>query len=683
VNLEEILELISRGEGQGLEFLKEVPADAAARKELAKIMVSFANSGDGVIFVGVEKNSHSITGLNAKCDLDKEIKAIDKTYCSPSVNPEVSVEEADKARLGTIRIRRGSQRPYCVEGDCYIRADKQVFVANHSELEAMYSKRNIFKKEGSDSWLVKQASYRDLDELKIDEYLNSIGIKPEAGQNKLREKVLKDKGIVVADGEQLIPTAAALLVFGKSPQYFLISSSIRLVKFQGKNIGSVIVDQKEVGGTIPQMIEGAWQFLFRHINTGSTVEDLKREDFAQYPQVALREAVTNAIVHRDYSIEGSQVRIFMFDDRIEIYTPGGLADGITTSNMEYTQYSRNKIITEILIHTGKYIEKLGTGIRRIKLTVKQSGLRDPIFFDSGADFILTLFGSRERLRREDKKELTPKARIAIGEAKQPQKLTPPVNIEAEQNTTLGQKPAAGSFRKVFSQEKKKIKNTLITIAIVLAFLSAAIIFLMMQFKESHDPAAQYFRASVSHYKGQYIQAIEAYARFINNFPDNEKADDAAYYMAGCLDVLGEDISALNAYADLLKKYPDSHWAPYAYYWRGIIYVDLGELENAKAEFQKVLEVSPASPLALSAMGKNALCLLKQAKYQEALDAYDKILDLSENIDAGYEHYQMGLCYLGLGQKEKAKDMFKRVITNEKAAPELIQDAREQIKKIGD
>jgi ATP-dependent DNA helicase RecG len=682
VILEEILELISKGEGQNLELLKEVPVSEDAKKELAKIMVSFANSGDGVIFVGAEKKSRTIVGLSIDCDLYKAVRAVDKAYCSPSVNPEVSIEKIDNNQLGIVRIRRGSQRPYYVEGDCYVRSGKQVFVASHSELEDMYSKRSLSKKEGSDSWLVEQASWQDLDESKIDEYLNSIGIKVENGQDKLREKVLKDKGIVVEAGQRIIPTAAALLMFGKRPQYFLISSAIRLVKFQGKNIGSVIVDQKEIGGTIPEMIDESWKFLFRHINTGAQVQDLKRIDFMQYPQVALREAITNAIVHKDYSVEGSQARVFMFDDRIEIYTPGGLPQGITVSNMEYTQYSRNKIITEILMHTGKYIEKLGTGIRRIKLVLKQNGLRDPIFFDSGVDFILTLFGSFERLREETKKELAQKVQVAIGDTKKPHELMPLAREEPEQNPASDSKFDFGLFLKSFSGQKKRVIKTMLKAAVAAVFLLAAAIFIVMWRKNIHNPAAQYYKASFLHYKGEYAQAVNAYANFINSFPDNEKVNDATYYMAGCLDILGENIGALNAYADLLKKYPKSRWAPYAHYWRGNIYFDLEEFDNAKTSFQKTFETSPNSQLTLSAMNKAAFCLFKQGKFQEAIDMYDKILDLTEDTKEGYEYYQMGLCYLGLGQKNKARDMFNKVISSKKANPQLIQDAKEQISKLG-
>ncbi|MDP2922796.1 MAG: tetratricopeptide repeat protein [Candidatus Omnitrophota bacterium] len=678
---EEILELVDKGVGQNLELIKEPPTTENSRKELAKIMVAFANSGDGVILIGIDKNKHAAADVSRDFDIFKEIMKIDKDYCNSSVNPQVSMETIGGKQLGVIRIRRGSERPYYAEGDCYVRVDKQVYVASHSEIQNMYKKQSSFRKQESDSWAVETASYEDLDATKIDEYLKSIGPKVEDMADRNREKVLKDKGILIESGNRLVPTAAGLLMFGNDPQYFIISSGVRLVRFQGKNIGSVIVDQKEVKGTIPCMIDEAWNFIFKHMNTGAKIEGLKRDDFTEYPAVAVREAITNAVVHRDYSIENSQVRIFMFDDRIEIYTPGGLAHGVTVANMEYTQYSRNKFITEILMRIGKYIEKLGTGIRRIKLTIRQSELRDPIFLDSGVDFILTLFGPIERSRQPKKEEINDRIQRIIGPAITPQEMAS-LSKESRDYTNKGERYAIGSVIQTLINNAKKSKKILIRFVAIGTGLLLIIIVITLFRTSASDPVAQYYRASLAHNRGEYREAIDAYSRFLIEFPNSEKADSAQYYMAGCMDILGEDVGALNAYADLLKKYPKSRWAAYAYYWRGALYLDIGELDNAITEYQRVLKEYPDHPIALSAMHGIASCFYKQGKFQEAIDMYEKALDLAEASSEGYEYYQIGLCYLELGQKDKAKQMFTRIISSEKANPELLKEVNEKISALG-
>jgi len=675
VNEEEILNLIDKGCSQSLELIKEPPMAEADKKELAKIMAAFANSADGIILIGVDKNTRTVVGINSTYDF-KEIARIDEKYCSPAVSPKISLENIRGKQLIYVSIVRGANRPYYAEGDCYVRVDKQVFAASHNEIQNMYKKDSRFNKQSSDSWPVETARYEDLDKTKIDQYLKNIGV---ITDEKHREKTLKDKGILIEAADKLVPTAAGMLMFGNDPQYFLISSGVRLVKFQGKNIGSVILDQKEVKGTIPEMIDESWKFIFKHMNMSSKVEGLKREDFAEYPAIAVREAIANAIVHRDYSIDGSQVRILIFDDRIEVYTPGGLAPGVTVANMEYTQYSRNKFITQMLMNTGQYIEKLGAGIKRIKLSLRQNGLREPILFDTGADFILTMFGSVERQQQLSRQDLEKKIQRAIAPAKSPQEIAS--LLKQNKEDANHKSTYINSHTRPDIKDVKKPKKRLIQIGIGIVMLLVLVFALAFNTKP-RDPLALYHRASVLHNRGNYREAIYAYSEFLNEFPDSEKAESAQYYLAGCMDILGEDVSALNAYAKLLQKYPKSRWVPYAYYWRGGIFLDMGELDNAIAEYQKLLKGYPGYPITLSAMRSTAVLYYKQKKFKETIDMYQKILDAAEASSDGYEYYQMSLCYIELGQKDKAREMLKRVISSEKSNPKIVEQANEIINKLG-
>lgn len=248
-----------------------------------------------------------------------------------------------------------------------------------------------FRREG-DGWILEEASYEDLDKKKVEDYIRKIENTFKEEKKVSSQQFLKDIGVLREIAGKLVPTAGGMLMFGKDPQRFLISSGVRVVRFEGKDMGSNIVDQKEIRGTISAMIEEAIQFIEKHMGKEKTKGDLKKEDISEYPLEAVREVIINAIIHRDYTIEGSPVRIFMFDNRIEVYTPGGLAKGVTIDNIEYTQHSRNKVITDILMHTGHYIDKLGRGIRRIKLALKEKGLKEPEFFDTGIDFVVTIFG---------------------------------------------------------------------------------------------------------------------------------------------------------------------------------------------------------------------------------------------------------------------------------------------------
>ncbi|MDD3296500.1 MAG: tetratricopeptide repeat protein [Candidatus Omnitrophica bacterium] len=676
----EILEFITKGNSQNLELVKKPPYTESDKKELAKIMVAFANSGDGFIFIGVDKSTRKITGLSPSYNVNDVIE-IDKKYCKPSTNPEVSLEKIGEVQIGIVKVSKGMERPYCAEGDCYVRLDKQVYVASHGEIQNMYRKAVVFRRAGSDNWPVETATREDLDSGKVDKYLKSIEALEEDKAVRNKEKVFTDKGILTQGANQLVPTAAALLMFGRNPQYFISFSGVRLVRFQGKNIGSVIVDQKEARGVIPEMIDQAWEFLLKHMNVGAKIEGLKRDDYTEYPEVAVREAIANAIVHRDYGIEASQVRVFMFDDRIEIYTPGGLADGITVANMEYTQYSRNKLITEMLMHTGRYIEKLGTGIKRIKFVLKQNRLRDPVLIDSGIDFILTIFGPVSGSRHPERKDLDDRIHKIIGPTKSPQEIAALAGKNSD-HLSMEEKLNADKLLKLLIDKAKKINFRSFKIAVIAGSLLLVVIVAILLKASSRDPVTLYQRAAVLHSRGEYREAMDAYLRFLLEFPSNQKSDSAQYYMAGCRDILGEDVGALNAYADLLKKYPKSRWVPYAYYWRGTIYLDMGELDKAIAEYKKLTDGYPDHPIALSAMRNIAFCLYEKDKFQEAIDMYERILDLAENSSDGQEYYQIGLCYLNLGYSDKAKEMFMKVISDGGSSPELVKDANERISKLG-
>ena len=127
-------------------------------------------------------------------------------------------------------------------------------------------------------------------------------------------------------------------------------------------------------------------------------------EYREYPQEAVREAIVNAVVHRDYSRRGQRIRVFMFDDRIEVYSPGTLPPGVSLEKMrrlEPQSVLRNPIIVGVFRDLGsRYIERLGTGIRRMALAMEAHGLPCPRFEEVGSEFRVTLMGPGERFMEE-------------------------------------------------------------------------------------------------------------------------------------------------------------------------------------------------------------------------------------------------------------------------------------------
>ena len=187
------------------------------------------------------------------------------------------------------------------------------------------------------------------------------------------------------------PTNAGILMFGYDPQLPLPQSEVVCVKFADELGVRTYVDRKNFRGPLPELIDQASSFLRQYIRVGATIRGFRREDEPEYPYEALREAVVNALVHRDYSRIGETVRLFMFSDRVEVRSPGGLMPGITIDDllaMRVTSISRNPVLAGFLRDIPGYMERIGSGIRFMISEMRALGLPDPEFIEH-QDFIVT------------------------------------------------------------------------------------------------------------------------------------------------------------------------------------------------------------------------------------------------------------------------------------------------------
>lgn len=148
------------------------------------------------------------------------------------------------------------------------------------------------------------------------------------------ERVLIGMGCAVTTSDGIVPTNAGLLFFGHHPQEHIVQADVACVLFRETVGASRYADRRIVTGTLQEMIDGAELFLSRYIAVGARVEGFKRIDIPEYSLEVLREAVINAVVHRDYSKRGESIRVFCYPDRVEIHNPGLLLPGITVEQME-------------------------------------------------------------------------------------------------------------------------------------------------------------------------------------------------------------------------------------------------------------------------------------------------------------------------------------------------------------
>lgn len=190
----------------------------------------------------------------------------------------------------------------------------------------------------------------------------------------------------------LAATMAGILLFGKQPQRWLPHADVGLGHFPG-TVPSTIdaFHLQRYGGNLMQQIDEVEKYLWQNTRRGFTGgEGARRVEQPEYPRAVLRELTVNAIVHRDYNIQGQYTRISMFSDRIEWISPGGLPPGITLDNILHEQYARNPTIAELLWQAG-YIERFGLGLDTCMQELRRAGLPELKLIDSGVSFTARIY----------------------------------------------------------------------------------------------------------------------------------------------------------------------------------------------------------------------------------------------------------------------------------------------------
>ncbi len=196
---------------------------------------------------------------------------------------------------------------------------------------------------------------------------------------------------VEVSGGTIIPTNAGILFFGYSPQDHIPQSEVVCVLFRETVGASRYADRKIVTGTLQDVIDGTEAFINRYIAVGARIEGWKRIDIPEYSIEVLREAVINAVVHRDYSRRGERVHVFYYPDRVEVHSPGLLLPGITVEQKEHGVVQsklRNPVLAGLLSTIPGYMEQIGSGVRFMLDETKRLELPAPQFRET-SEFIVT------------------------------------------------------------------------------------------------------------------------------------------------------------------------------------------------------------------------------------------------------------------------------------------------------
>jgi len=371
MNLATVKNLIAQGEGSKVEFKRDIPS----KSDLAKEMTSFANSDGGWIIFGVD-DSGNIVGFKAPADFEEWLMNLAENGIQPPIVPLVQSFETDNKTIVVVEIRKGPHRPY---KPFYIRRGSTKREASREEMRRLYQESEAIS---YDYTPLGGSSLGDIDLEKFNRYLQlTTGQRAEDFPIAL-ENLLINKGILTKRNDGCLVTLAGLLLFGKSPQQFVSQSQISCARFKGTTVGDDFIDRKDFDGTLDAIIDAAVAFVERNSATQGKIGSVRRIDIPEYHPRVVRELIINAVVHRDYSIHGSRIRIFIFDDRLEIASPGGLPNTVNYDLLFVgIHYTRNDLIFSMLQSIG-YGERLGTGIPKALDISRRESYPEPQFLVS-------------------------------------------------------------------------------------------------------------------------------------------------------------------------------------------------------------------------------------------------------------------------------------------------------------
>ena len=380
----DVLNIIQSGENFYIEFKEE----KVKAKDLGEEIVAFANSEGGTILIGVSDDGN-ITGITDK-KIEETIMNICRNNIVPNIIPSFEYAIINDKKIVILGIPKGLSKPYStVDNKYYIRVGTTKRIASREEL------LRLFEGNGSlhfDISPVINTSIKDLNlDVIRDYYLKYNAFDLYDEEKEQVERLLINADILKELNGEKVCSVGGLLIFGKMPQRYLPQNGITFAHFNGSEISDELIDKKVIEGRIQDIAENTLTIIKNNILAPSVIKNLKRVEVEEYPKVVLREALVNSLVHRNYSIYGSKIRIFMFNDRIEFRSPGRLPNTVTTEKMKVgVSFARNPFLVKYMENM-RYIDQLGRGIPMIIKKMKSITDIEPKLEEVGEEFILTIY----------------------------------------------------------------------------------------------------------------------------------------------------------------------------------------------------------------------------------------------------------------------------------------------------
>ncbi|MGH7489492.1 MAG: ATP-binding protein, partial [bacterium] len=346
--------------------------------------VALANTLGGKILLGV-RDDGTVAGIRDSNDLRARIQDIAR-----NCDPPIQVLAETVGTVVVVTVRESGVKPVQCSDGFFWRQGATTQKLSRNEI------RDFFRTEGAirfDRSLCPKFRYpQDFDREKYRAWLSLSGI---SGRPRT-EDVLVNIEAAELSGGRLLFRNAGVLFFARDARRFFNQAYITCLLARGTDKVHIL-DRKDFAGGVVADIEESLRFIERNTRTAYRIERLQRDEIPEYPVAALREAITNAVMHRDWFNEGANVFVEIYADRIEVSSPGGLPRGMRPADLGHKSVRRNSLIADLL-HRISFIEKAGTGIKRMQDTSHEQGCPEPAFTENG--FFTAVFFPNPEVRAQ-------------------------------------------------------------------------------------------------------------------------------------------------------------------------------------------------------------------------------------------------------------------------------------------
>jgi len=409
-----IKELIKKGESEKVEFKKFLQL----KDQIGEAVSAFSNTRDGTIIVGFDEKNNELIGVEIGKNTMEELANYIKQHTDSPVFPHIKVENSDNKEIIVIEVSESDEKPVLFKGRAYKRVGKSSHKASSAEIRklALESKKIYW-----DERVCEDAALKDIDEKKFRWFLREARIKRGlkiSEYSDIKDALIKLK---LLKNEKL--TNAAALLFSKESLF--LQSEVKCIRFSGNDPVKPYIDFQTLEGDVLDLIDRAEDFVLRNIRKAIWLVpgQVQREEKYEYPPDAIREAIANAVVHRDYETT-SKVQVRVFDEYIEIWNPGKLPTGWTVETLKQKHESapKNPLLFKQLFWVN-YVEDVGGGITDMVHDCEEWGIPEPEFEDTGTSIVVTFRKSIFTEEFLEKMELTERQKKAVEYIKENNKIT--------------------------------------------------------------------------------------------------------------------------------------------------------------------------------------------------------------------------------------------------------------------